>query len=89
LIARIYVNLKRDVSDPQGNAVKGALESLAFKGVEKAHVGKYFVLELEDMKKDQAESLVRAMCQKLLTNPVIEDYSFVIDLEKKPNRRAS
>jgi phosphoribosylformylglycinamidine synthase len=73
------VNLKRDVSDPQGNAVKGALESLAFKGVEKVHVGKYFVIELEDMKRDQAESLVKAMCQKLLTNPVIEDYSFVIE----------
>ena len=79
MIARIYVNLKRDVSDPQGNAVKGALESLAFKGVKKAHVGKYFVIELDDMGRDQAESLVKAMCEKLLTNPVIEDYSFVIE----------
>ncbi len=79
MIARIYVKLKRDVSDPQGNAVKGALESLAFKGVGKVHVGKYFVIELEDMGRDQAESLVKAMCEKLLTNPVIEDYSFVIE----------
>lgn len=82
MIARIYVNLKRDVSDPQGNAVKGALESLAFKGVEKVHVGKYFVIELDDMRRDQAESLVKAMCEKLLTNPVIEDYSYVIEDKK-------
>ena len=79
LIAKIYVKLKRDVSDPQGFAVKGALESLGFKGVDRVHVGKYFVIEIEDMAKVAAEEMVHQMCDKLLTNPVIEDYTFTVE----------
>lgn len=79
MIARIYINLKRDVSDPRGLTVKNALESLSFKGIKKVHVGKYFVIELDDMMKGEAEKLVKAMCDKLLANPVIEDYTFVIE----------
>lgn len=79
MIAKIYINLKRDVSDPQGLTVKNALETLSFKGIQKVHVGKYFVIELDDMKKSEAEKLVKAMCDKLLANPVIEDYTFVIE----------
>lgn len=79
MIAKIYINLKRDVSDPQGLTVKSALETLSFKGIQKVHVGKYFVIELDDMEKSEAEKLVKAMCEKLLANPVIEDYSFTIE----------
>ncbi|MBN1901846.1 phosphoribosylformylglycinamidine synthase subunit PurS [Candidatus Sumerlaeota bacterium] len=79
MIARIYTNLKRDVSDPQGLAVKNALETLSFKGINKVHVGKYFVIELDSMKKSEAEKLMKAICEKLLSNPVIEDYTFTIE----------
>ena len=79
MIAKIYVKLKKDVSDPQGNAVMGALESLGFDGVQKVHVGKYFVLELENMENQEAEARVKSMCDRLLTNPVIEDYEFSIE----------
>jgi len=79
LIAKIYVRLKKDVYDPQGMAVKSALESLAFKGIASVHVGKYFVIELTDMERSAAEALVRGMCTKLLSNPVIEDFTFTIE----------
>jgi phosphoribosylformylglycinamidine synthase subunit PurS len=81
LIARIYVKLKRDVSDPQGHAVKGGLESLEFKGVKNVHVGKYFVLEMDDMEKSAAEAQVKEMCEKLLSNPVIEDYEYTLEAD--------
>jgi phosphoribosylformylglycinamidine synthase len=79
LIAKIYVRLKKDVYDPQGMAVKSALESLAFKGITSVHVGKYFVIELTDMEHPAAEALVSSMCKKLLSNPVIEDFTFTIE----------
>lgn len=79
MIAKIYVTLKKDVSDPQGFAVKGGLESLGFDNVNKVHVGKFFVLELEDSPREEAENSVREMCNKLLANPVIEDFTFTIE----------
>lgn len=79
MIAKIYVKLKQDVSDPQGIAVKGALESLSFKGVRNVHVGKYFVLEMDEMDREAAGDQVSSMCEKLLANPVIEDYTFTIE----------
>ena len=87
MIAKIYVKLKRDVSDPQGNAVKGALESLEFKGVQKVHVGKYFVIEMDDMEKSKAASQIKAMCDKLLANPVIEDYSFTLEPDSSGEKK--
>ena len=81
MIAKIYVKLKPDVSDPQGFAVKGALESLSFNGIQKVHVGKYFIVELDEMDKAAAEKLVNGICEKLLANPVIEDYTFTIEPE--------
>ena len=79
LIAKIYVRLKKDVYDPQGMAVKSALESLAFKGITSVHVGKYFVIDLADMDRSAADALVSGMCKKLLSNPVIEDFTFTIE----------
>ena len=79
MIARIYVKLKSDVSDPQGLTVKGALESLSFRGVQHVHVGKFFVIELDNDDPEAAGEQVKQMCEKLLANPVIEDYSFTIE----------
>ena len=70
--ALVYVTYKAGVLDPQGEAVRGALSSLGFKGVNDVRVGKYIEIELEDMGNIHAD--LERMCQDLLANPVIENY---------------
>ena len=70
--AKVHVMLKNGVLDPQGEAVKHALGSLGFDGVEGVRQGK--VIEL-DLAEGTTEATVKAMCEKLLANTVIESYS--------------
>ncbi|MDA5109936.1 MULTISPECIES: phosphoribosylformylglycinamidine synthase subunit PurS [Brevibacillus] len=76
--AVVYVTLRQSVLDPQGHAVKGALHTLGFDEVKDVRIGKYMELELDTADRAQAEERVRAMCEKLLANTVIEDYRFDI-----------
>lgn len=69
--ATVHVMLKKGVLDPQGKAIGHALESLGFEGVGEVRQGKVIELEIPD---GTQESQVREMCDKLLANPVIEDY---------------
>ena len=71
--ARVHVMLKDGVLDPQGEAVKHALGTLGFSGVEGVRQGK--VIELDLAATDRAEAEVKAMCEKLLANTVIEKYT--------------
>ncbi|MBB6259559.1 phosphoribosylformylglycinamidine synthase [Paenochrobactrum gallinarii] len=76
--ARVTVTLKNGVLDPQGKAIVGALGSLGFDGVNSVRQGKVFDVELEGSDKVAAEANLTAMCEKLLANTVIEDYSITI-----------
>ncbi|EKF41089.1 phosphoribosylformylglycinamidine synthase subunit PurS [Nitratireductor indicus C115] len=76
--ARVTVTLKNGVLDPQGKAIGGALAALGFAGVDSVRQGKVFDLELEGSDKVKAETELKAMCEKLLANTVIEDYSVAI-----------
>ena len=80
--AAIHVTLKKSVLDPQGKTVLHALDSLGFKEARDLRVGKYFELTLEASGRQKAEENVRQMCDQLLINPVIEEYSFSLE-EKK------
>ncbi|MCX5766763.1 MAG: phosphoribosylformylglycinamidine synthase subunit PurS [Gemmatimonadetes bacterium] len=60
--------------DPQGKAVADALHTLGFSAVSDVHVGRHLVIESEAADAAAAEASVRAMCDKLLANPVTEDY---------------
>jgi len=77
LRARVVVMLKSGVLDPQGRAVLGGLHSLGYGGVEDVRVGKEILLTLEDT--PEAERQVKEMCEKLLANPVIEDFKYTIE----------
>ena len=70
--ARVHVMLKNGVLDPQGEAIRHALGTLGFEGVEAVRQGKVIELELAD---GSTEDDVKAMCEKLLANTVIESYS--------------
>jgi phosphoribosylformylglycinamidine synthase len=70
--ARVLIRPKEGILDPQGQTVERALPALGFSGVSHVHVGRLVELDVEDT------SQVDAMCEKLLANPLIEDYEVTI-----------
>lgn len=74
--AKIHVTLKQGILDPQGKAIEHALDSLGFKHAANVRVGKYMELDLQETDKAKAESQVKAMCEKLLANTIIEEYRY-------------
>ena len=70
----VVVQLKPVINDPQGLSVRHGLRSLGFAEVRQARVGKFIELEIEASSEADAHARVVAMCEKLLRNPVIEDY---------------
>lgn len=73
--ARVTVTLKTGVLDPQGKAIEGALAALGFSGVAGVRQGKVFDIDLESDDREAAEAEIKAMCDKLLANSVIETYA--------------
>ena len=76
--AKIHVYLKPGVLDPQGAAVAGALHNMGYEEVTAARQGKLIELDLTGDDADAAKARIDEMCQKLLSNPVIESYSIEI-----------
>jgi len=76
--ARVVVTLKNGVLDPQGQAIEGSLTGLGFAGVNNVRQGKVFDLEVEGTDVEAARSQIKAMCEKLLANTVIENYAIEI-----------
>lgn len=79
LKATVYVTIKQSVLDVQGTAVQGALHSMGFNEVGKVRIGKYLEVDLDTNDRAVAEERVKAMCEKLLANTVIEDYRFELN----------
>lgn len=73
--ARVHISLKNGVLDPQGKAISNSLHGLGFDSVLDARQGKTIELDLMDMSKEKAEEEIDKMCQQLLANTVIENYS--------------
>lgn len=70
----IHIVPRRGILDPQGKAVSDALHSLGFGTVNDVRVGRYLVVETEAASADAARDAARAMCERLLANPVTEDF---------------
>ena len=77
--ARVHVTLKPGILDPQGKAIQHALAALGFAGVEAVRQGKVIELELAESDAETARESLREMCQKLLANTVIENYTIELD----------
>jgi phosphoribosylformylglycinamidine synthase subunit PurS len=73
-LVEVIVALKPVVNDPQGLVIRDSLRRLGFDGVRAARAGKHIELEVEAADEATARESVAAMCEKLLRNPVIEDY---------------
>jgi phosphoribosylformylglycinamidine synthase PurS subunit len=78
ICAKVFVLPKRDVMDPQGLAIKNALETLGFHGIGRVNQGKYFVIEFDSRSKKQVRHDLERICRDVLSNPVIEDFSYEI-----------
>lgn len=75
---KVYVTLRESVLDPQGTAVKNSLQSLDYKEVSDVRIGKYMELTIEKSDRN-VEDVVKEVCDRLLANPVIEDYRYEIE----------
>ena len=78
--AKVYVNLKAGVLDPQGKAIQHSVELLGFSGIADVSQGKYFEIALDDSVDTQrARESVEKMAREVLSNPIIEDYRVEIE----------
>lgn len=75
--ALVYVTLKPDVLDPQGKAIRNACASLGYAGIEEVRQGKLFEIRLTPPAGADPRAQLAELCDKLLANPVIEDYQIV------------
>jgi len=75
---KVYVTLRESVLDPQGSAVMGSLHNMGYDEVQDVRIGKFLELQLADAERD-VDIAVQAMCEKLLTNTVIEDYRYEVE----------
>lgn len=76
ITAHIKITLKNGVLDPQGKAIAGTLESLGFDSIDDVRQGKYIEINLQETDEMKARDQIEEMCQKLLANMVIENYSY-------------
>ena len=81
-LVKIYVTLKKGLLDAQGKATQNALESLGFKEVEEVRMGKYINIEMKGQNQQMVIQRVEEMGKKLLANPVIEDFSYEVEVLK-------
>ncbi|MEK4701350.1 phosphoribosylformylglycinamidine synthase subunit PurS [Solibacillus sp. FSL R7-0668] len=75
---KIYVTLKESILDPQGSAVQGSLQKIGYSEVTDIRIGKYLEVEIADTDRD-VDTIVKEMCEKVLTNTVIEKYRYEIE----------
>ncbi len=71
----ITVTLKKDVLDPQGKVVEKTLKNMGYSNIENVRQGKYFEIEINESNKENGKKIIEEICNKLLTNMIIEDYS--------------
>ncbi|MHB1796463.1 MAG: phosphoribosylformylglycinamidine synthase subunit PurS [Acidobacteriaceae bacterium] len=79
--AHVYVMLRKTVLDPQGQTIHGALRKMQYRGVEDVRQGKYFQLTLSDaLALPEAQLEVERIAREVLVNPVIEEYTYRMEL---------
>ena len=81
--ARVFVNLRPSVLDPAGEATRSATKRLGIDGVTQLRIGKSIELEIEASNKEEARSKIELMSDRLLSNPVIEDWTMEFNDEQK------
>ena len=78
-LIKFFINLKPTINDAQGQTIQGSLHQLGFEKVDKVRVGKYIEISLNVKSADVASQMSKDMCEKLIANPIIEDYRFEVE----------
>jgi phosphoribosylformylglycinamidine synthase len=78
-LAKIHIRLKPTVNDPQGLTIRGGLHQLGFGSVTSVRAGKFMEVILKESDEELARANVAEMCDKLLANPIIEEYTFKLE----------
>lgn len=78
LLAEIHITLKELVLDPQGTTLKRSMETMGYRNIDDVRMGKFIQVRFDSDDREAVEEKVREMCQKILSNPVIEQYSYTI-----------
>ena len=78
-LARVFISLKPTVNDPQGQTILGSVHQLGFATVRSVRAGKYMEVRLDEEDEGAAAEQIKAICEKLLANPVIEVYRFELE----------
>jgi phosphoribosylformylglycinamidine synthase PurS subunit len=81
--ASVIVRLKSEVSDPQGMTIQQTVGKLGFEGIRRVRAGKFFEVEIDAPDADAARKTLDGLCDRILANPIIEDYSFEIEENKQ------
>ena len=77
--ANVCITLRPSILDPQGKAVHHALENLGHDAVDRVRMGKYAELWIDADDAEEAEAIARTACEKLLANPVMEDFTITLE----------
>lgn len=77
--SKILVTLRQSILDPQGKAVEHGMHSLGYGMVRNVRIGKFVELDVDARTREEAETITKEVSQKLLANPVMEDFSFTIE----------
>lgn len=77
--SKILVTLRKAILDPQGKAVEHGIHSLGYEAVKNVRMGKLVELNVNTENKEEAERITKEVCEKLLANPVMEDFSFTVE----------
>ncbi|WP_213975184.1 phosphoribosylformylglycinamidine synthase subunit PurS [Tepidanaerobacter acetatoxydans] len=77
-LARVFTFPKTGVLDPQGSAIKATISNIGFKDVQDIQTGKYYEVRINACDAAKAKEIMKELCEKVLVNPVVEDYKFEI-----------
>lgn len=80
--SKIVVTLRKSILDPQGKAVEHGIHSLGYHAVKNVRMGKFIELNVSTESKEEAERITKEVSEKLLANPVMEDFSFTVEKAK-------
>ncbi|MDH4069694.1 MAG: phosphoribosylformylglycinamidine synthase subunit PurS [Ignavibacteria bacterium] len=78
-LAKVHVTLRKSILDPQGKAVEHAVATLGVVGVDEVRIGKYIEFRVDGKSEQEAREAAEQVCRKLLANPVMEDFSLVVE----------
>lgn len=81
--AKVVIKLRESILDPQGKTVENSLKSIGFSAILETRIGKYIELKIDAENEEDARILIENACEKLLANPVMENYSYTLEKSEK------